>query len=123
MTVKGIAIHPDKRVVEVVVNGLADMQAVVGGLIEPVDLANGVTMYVNEEGGYLFTAEDVNWIASDVAGLGGRPEFMLRQPILGPVLLLGFDPASGEETDLPEQGRRWVRRVGREAGAILAAES
>lgn len=114
---KAIIIEPDKTVREVELEGLADMQAAVKGLIEPVDLKDGVTMYVNEEGNYQFGPTDVNWVACDVAGLGGRPDFMLVSPILGPVVLVGFDPASGETVDLPEKGRRWVQRVGREAGA------
>jgi hypothetical protein len=103
-SIKGIIIEPDKTVREVTIDGLDDMQAAVKGWIEPVDLNGGVTMLVNEEGPYQFTPEDANYMASDVAALGGRPEFMFGgPPLLGPVLLLGDGGA--EFADLPDQGR------------------
>ena len=113
--VKGIAIYPDKRVEDVTINGLSDGQAIVGGLIQPVTLKDGSTMYVNEEFLYSFGPDDVNWIASDVAGLGGRPEFMLRSPILGPVYIVGPIDGEGYDTDITDTARNWVTRVKREA--------
>jgi hypothetical protein len=118
LSIKGIAIWPDKTVREVTIDGLEDMQKIVKGLIEPIDLSDNVTMYVNEEGRYQFGFAQVNWMAADVCGLGRRPEFMFgRPPLLGPVLLVGHDRARGRDVDLPDEGRRWVQRVGREAGA------
>jgi hypothetical protein len=99
--------------------GSTTCQAIVKGLIEPVGLSNGVTMYVNEEGLYQFDNSDVNWVAADVAALGGVSRFMLGQPLLGPALLIGFDPESGDSADVPDVARRWCRRVGREAGAVF----
>lgn len=119
--VKGIAIYPDKRVEEITVSGLSDMQAVVDGYIEPITLKDGSTLYVNEEYLYRFGSPDFNSIASDVAGLGGRPEFMLRQPILGPALLVGPVDAEGNDTDVTATARRWVQRVAREASLKTAA--
>lgn len=119
---KAIAIYPDKRVEEVTISGYKDGQAIVGGYIEPVNLSDGSTMWVNEEYLYSFSPDDVNWIASDVCGLGGRPEFMLRQPILGPVYITGPADGEGNTTDVTDQARRWVQRVGREAGAKFAAK-
>ncbi len=112
MQKKGLAVYPDKRVEEVKVDGLADMQAVVGGLIEPVTLADGSTMYVNEEGRIF--GLPFNSIASDVAGLGGAVHVML-QGVVGPVLLLGPLDNLGDHTDLTDQVRVWVRRVAIEA--------
>jgi hypothetical protein len=123
---KAIAIEPvgtgraaGTKIREVTIGGLADMQAIVKGLIEPVDLSNGVTMYVNEEGLYQFEMTDQNWVAADVAALGGVARFMFGQPLLGPALLIGFDPESGDSADVPDVARRWCKRVGREAGAVF----
>lgn len=119
MTIDAIAIYPDKRIVPITLGGLDDYRAIVLGWIEPVDLSFG-TLWVNEE--FLlgqFGPEDVNWIASDVAGLGGRPDFMLRSPILGPVVLTGGTDREGETLGITEAGRKAVRRVGREAGGVF----
>jgi hypothetical protein len=114
---KAIAIYPDKRVEEIEVSELADYQAIVLGLIEAVGLADGSTMYVNEE--FLlgqFGPEDFNSIASDVCGLAGRPDLMLSG-ILGPVLVTGPIDDEGYDTDITEMARRWIHRVRREAVA------
>jgi Domain of unknown function (DUF3846) len=113
--INGVAIYPDKRIVEVIVSGLSDYQAIVDGYIEPVDLTFG-TMWVNEEFTYKFGPSDVNWIASDVAGMGGRHEFMLSYPILGPVLITGGTDPEGETLGITDVARRVIRAVGREAG-------
>ena len=117
--ITGIAIYPDKRVEEVELNDLKTYQDIVLGWIEAVRLKAG-TMYVNEE--FLlgqFGPEDYNSIASDVAGLGGRPDLMMTG-ILGPVVLVGHVDAEGWDEDVTEAGRKLVRRVGREAGMIPA---
>ena len=123
MSKRAIAIYPDKRLQELDIDDLKDMQAVVQGLIEPVTLRDGSTMYVNEEGLYQFGPEDVNWTAADVAGLGGRPEFMFGRPaLLGPVLFVGPVDEEGNDTDVTDTVRRWVRRVAQEAGAEWIGE-
>lgn len=121
-TVKAIIIHPDKRIIERTVSGLSDLQGVVGGSIEPVSLKGDVTMWVNEDYLYAFDNSEVNWIATDVCGLGGRPEFMFRQPIKGPVVLVG-PPVNGEDTDVTDDAKRWVQRVAREAGGKWSTAS
>lgn len=113
-TKKGIAIYPDKRVEEVEVFLLEDYQAIVNGYIEAVGLKSGDTMYVNEEYWYRFGPTDLNSIAMDVAGLGGRPDLMLNG-ILGPVVVLGPLDDEGNDTDISDQARRWIKRVAREA--------
>jgi hypothetical protein len=118
-TVKGIAIYPDKRVAEVELSDLADYQGIVEGWIEAVTLVDGSTLYCNEEYRYKFGPHEVNWIASDVASLGGRPHFLF-DPILGPVVIVGPPDDEGYDTDITDDARRWVRRVGREAGAVGA---
>lgn len=116
--VKGIRIAPDKTVTEIELITLHQYQAAVDGWIEAVGLTFG-TMYVNEEFTYKFGADDFNSIATDVAGLGGRPDLMLTG-ILGPVILVGFGDSEGYDTDVTVEGRQAVRRVGREAGMIPA---
>ena len=111
--VSGIAIYPDKRVEEVEISGLEEFQAIVDGLIEPVDLKFG-TMYVNEEFRYKFGPDDFNSIAADVAGLGGRADLLLFG-VLGPVVLVGGVDDEGYDLPVTEAGRAAVARVAREA--------
>ncbi len=115
-----IAIYPDKRVEDVHLpmppaSILKSLQEIVEGWIEAVGLSDGSTMYVNEEGLYRFGPEDFNSIATDVCGLGGRPDIMLGAGIRGPVAILGPLDADGYDTTVTDKARRWVRRVAREA--------
>ena len=48
--VKVLTVAVDGGVDVAVVNGLEDMQKLVGGMIEPVPVADGVEVFVNEEG-------------------------------------------------------------------------
>lgn len=112
----------DKRVIDRTIDGLADMQAIVGGYIEAVRLSDGSTLWVNEEFRLgQFGPDDFNSVASDVAGLGGRPDLLLGG-ILGDTFLTGPTDAEGNETDYTDTARRWVERVGREAGVVWTAE-
>jgi len=117
---RAIVIRRDKTLVERDLDGLQDMQSIVEGYIEAVRLLDGSTMWVNEE--YRlgqFGADDFNSIASDVAGLGGRPDLMLSG-IFGDVFITGPGTPKGDETDVTDQARDWVRRVAREAGGVWA---
>ncbi len=110
---KALHITTDKVVTEVEVSGLQEMQALVGGLIEPVELSDGSTMWVNEEG--LIFDLPPNSIASDVCGLGGRADLMITLGIRGNVFIEGPPDDEGDSTDVTDQARRWVQRVAREA--------
>ena len=112
-TVTVLVITPHKEVYETEISSLNDAQAIVGGLIEAVDLTFG-TMYVNEEFLYSFGPDDFNSIATDVTGLGGRPDLML-QGILGPVYIAGWTDEDGWDTNVTDQARRAIRRVAKEA--------
>lgn len=112
--IRGIAIYPNKTIAEVSLSGLKDYQTIVGGLIEPIGLRFG-TMYVNEEFTYKFTSEDVNWIASDVAGVGGAQGFLFN-PILGPVVVVGHLDDEGYDLSVNESGLRAIKKVAGEAG-------
>lgn len=112
--VKAIKISPDKTVTEVELNGLRDFQAAVEGYIECVTLKDGSGLFCNEDYRYQFSHDDFNSIATDVCGLGGRPDVML-QGILGPVVIAGPPDRRGDTTDVTDTARRWVKRVAREA--------
>ncbi len=86
--------------IEVVENtGLACLQSAVGGYIEAVHLGRVAVMYVNEEG-LLIGDIAPNPIATAIA-LQYNPG--LCHPILGDVIISGFDPATGEDCDFPDE--------------------
>jgi len=113
---KGIFIGSDKTL-RVQDFDYSALSAAVEGLIEPIELSDGSTMYVNEEYLYTFGADRFNSIAGDVCGLGGQPHFMLRQPILGNVVVVGPLDDEGDDTDVTDAARGWIVRVAREAGS------
>lgn len=98
---------------------LRQLQEGVGGWIEAVSLpsfiprANRATAYVNEEG--KLEGLPINRRATDfmVPGVG----LMWGDYIAGPFIVVGFDPSSGDETDVPESIIRRVRLIEREAGS------
>lgn len=113
--IKGIAIYPDKRVVEVQLSNLKDYQEIVDGHIEAVRFRDGATMYVNEE--FLlgqFGPDDFNSIAGDVCGLNGRPDLMLSG-ILGPVVVVGPVDREGYDMDITPEMVNSINRVKAEA--------
>jgi hypothetical protein len=95
---------------EVVENtGLACLQSAVGGYIEAVHLGRVAVMYVNEEG-LLIGDIAPNLTATKIA-LQYIPN--LYHPLVGDVIICGFDPSTGEECDFPEQ-------IGEDAVMIVA---
>lgn len=85
---------------EVVANtGLACLQEAVGGYIEAVHLGSVAVMYVNEEG--LLIGDIAPNICATKIALRYNPG--LCHPILGDVIISGFDPSTGEDCDFPEQ--------------------
>jgi hypothetical protein len=120
LTVRGLIIRPDKTIVETTFRGLADYQAAVGGYIEAIYLSDGTTtLYCDEE--YLIKGLaqlEFNSIATDVAGLGGRPD-ILFSGVLGPVVIVGPPNQEGETTGITGQARSWVKRVAEEAGGVF----
>ena len=88
---------------EVVTNtGLACLQCAVGGHIEPVLLGSVAIMYVNLWQGLLIGDIAPNLIATKIA-LQYNPG--LCHPIVGDVIICGFDPSSrvSSECDFPEE--------------------
>ena len=86
---------------EVVENtGLACLQEAVGGYIEAVHLGSVAVMYVNEEGLLIGDiARNHNLSATKIA-LQYNPG--LYHPIVGDVIITGFDPSTGEDCDFPD---------------------
>jgi len=92
--------------------GLASLQAAVGGFIEAVRLGNDAIMYVNEEG--LLLGLPHNHVATSLY----RQFYpaILRQEIVGDVIIVGVDPETGEERDYPDL-------IGEEAAFIAAGHN
>lgn len=109
--VKGLKITAEGELSEVKINGLDDLQEAVGGLIEGVYLNDGGTMWVNEE--FLLNGSAPNYFASDVAGLGGRPDLLLCL-VRGDVVIVGPADRAGDETNILETTRRLVMKVASE---------
>jgi len=77
--------------------GLASLQEAVGGFIEAIHLGDAI-MYINEEG--LLHDLPHNDVATKI-----YHQFypsILRPTIVGNVIIVGFDPETGEERDHPE---------------------
>lgn len=109
---KGVKITTDKQVTDVDCNNLADYQAVVGGLIEPLPLPRfGGDVILNEEGKLI--GLPFNSIATDVALLSGGLD--PRDVIVGDVVVMGPVDGRGEMTDVTDKARRAIARVAREA--------
>lgn len=121
--IRGLIIQPDKTMTFTILTKYEDYRDIVKGYIEPVTLwddhAVQGTMWVNEE--FLlgqFGPDDYNSIASDVCGLGGRPDLMFSG-ILGPVVVVGPVDKDGYDTDLTPTAFSWIMRVGHEADGKL----
>ena len=86
--------------IEVVANtGLACLQEAVGGYIEAIHLGRDAVMYVNEEG-LLIGDISPNLIATNIARKFSPG---ICHPIVGDVIICGFDPSTGEECDFPDE--------------------
>jgi hypothetical protein len=94
---------------------LKTLQEAVGGWIEAVSVpscikgADRATAYVNEEGKLL--GLPVNYRATDFM----LPLLGIYDCICGPLVLAGFDPATGEHAVLPPSVARRARLIESEA--------
>ncbi len=75
---------------------LSSMQSLVGGLIQPIDLAEDVTMWVNEEG--LLLDLDYNTLATSFCAIYGIDTY-----ICGDVFLTGGTDANGNTLPLKKE--------------------
>jgi hypothetical protein len=99
-------------------DSLGQLQALVGGYIEPIGVPDFIpgaeygTAYINEEG-KIFGLEP-NMRATDfmVPGIGLSP----RDYIVGNMVLLGYNPHTGENADVPEGMVKRAKLIEEEAG-------
>ena len=121
-TIRGVWIKRDKEVTPISYprddsddTSLRVLQECVAGLIEPVRLAYGGTMYVNDSYRFHFGPDDFNSIASDLAGFCGRPDLMLSG-ILGDVAVVGQVDYEGYDTSISDKMLEVIRKITHEAG-------
>jgi hypothetical protein len=90
--VKALLIPTIGPVTEIQQRGLADLQALLHGPVEglPVDGQDDVAAYVNEHG------------LLDALPDNPRATRLLSLSIKGPAVLCGFDPATGQQTPIPD---------------------
>jgi hypothetical protein len=96
--------------------GLRELQAVVGGNIEAAPADESVTLWINEDGKGLDLpanrlAMDV-WLRWDIY----RCMLVGGDWLAGNCVVTGGVGPDGETLDLPEEARRWVLTVARDAG-------
>ena len=114
---------------EVEVIGLADLQALVGGCIEPAGwvFEDSPTLYVNDEGkanGML--PNRAVYVTAEEAGSrkwdgGVWEEGEVFDILYGPIVAIGFNPATGEDRDItPEEADRVRERF---SGSVEADNS
>jgi len=81
---------------------LAGMQAIVNGLIERIELAEGIDLWINEEG--VIIGAPANRVITTSRGY--------RSPIRGDFFVCGVDYETGESTSLTaEQVAEWLPRL------------
>lgn len=85
---------------------LSFLQQAVGGYIEPVDLWDNITMYVNEEG------KVYNLLYNPVATVIAHNASAINifDYIYGDVVLIGFDPESGDTVGLTQNQINFIIR-------------
>lgn len=97
-----------------------DLRGVLGGWLEAAPADEHVTIWVNEEGKLL--GLPVNRLAMDVWIRWDVHHCMLvgRDWLAGNVVVTGGAGRRGETLPLPDDARRWVLLVARDAGAEIA---
>jgi hypothetical protein len=84
------------------VRSLYDLQRLVGGMVEAVDLPgrNGLVMWADEEG--IIKGSPVNELATTIVDTYARERgFVLGQTFHGDVAFCGYEPVGGEK-DVPD---------------------
>lgn len=98
----GLRIDDEARLTEVRWNrgqALAPLQQAVGGLVDVVELAPGLDMWVNDDGAMY---AEINGPATRLARLRG----LRHQPYWGPVVITG--QKDGEAVGLPAAVQAWL---------------
>ena len=111
---KGVVVTPTGTVKIVAIGEnphsttLADLQACVGGLIEPVYLDGGAVMYLNEEGllrGFWPNAWAIAYATKNSALK--HTEFYL----VGTVVVVGDEDEEGNVSDAPAELLQWAEKI------------
>lgn len=83
-------------------NALSVLQGAVGGNIEALPfLRDDVTCYINEDGKYVCRDEDDRIAVNRRATLLLKSLLFPGDFIAGPLVIVGFNPSTGEHTELP----------------------
>lgn len=126
--VKALLITTDKRIVEVSINDLTDyyehMQC---DFVDVVDLSDARsrqdvgTMWVDDE--FIYKQTAVNSIATDLAGMLGRVDLLMRG-IKGNVIVTGPPDRNGETTSVTSRHLvATLFRICSEAGGVWEGEA
>lgn len=111
---RAVHITTGKRLAWVDADDLAAMQALVGGLIQRLELRDGCSLYVNEEGKIERLA--FNSIGTDLALLNGL--IFPTDAVVGDVFVTGPGDGEGGDLDLTEDRKtfRQLKLIAGEAG-------
>lgn len=85
------------ELIDIAENELRMLQNAVDGLIQPVDLTNEITMWVNEEG-LLRSDLNINYLATAFM----QEMFEATVPIMGDIVFTGAPNEQGETTGLQQ---------------------
>lgn len=102
------------EVIDIAEDGLRKLQNAVGGLIQPVDFGNEVTMWVNEEG-LLIEGMVPNWIATNLA-----LEIGYETPMMGDVVFTGGTDEDGDTMALSEQASYELQQIANRVRKLLS---
>jgi hypothetical protein len=102
--VLALAVDANGEVAEVGL-GLKDLQTAVGGLIQPIDIADDLTMWVNEEF-LLFSEPQPNFVASGFFTFVGG-----TYNIHGTVVFTGGTDAEGKTLPLSADNASAIHRI------------
>lgn len=109
MPLKMLVIEPDGTCREVEISDgddrLPDMQNLIDGFLEKIDLNGALGMYVHEDGQPLDL--DLNPLATAIARTSGTP---LPLVLRGTALLFGGWDANGDEQSVSDATIEWLRR-------------
>lgn len=93
-----ITTKAEVKILDIESNTLSQLQNAVDGLIQPIDLEAGITMWVNEEGLFRNDLE-----ANDIATGLYAQMFQITNPIIGDVVFTGGTDEEGDTLGLADE--------------------
>lgn len=110
---RAVVIRPNEAAQAVTIErGLEPLQEIVGGMIEALPMPDwrmdgqtdraDATCYVNEEGKFVCVDENGVPKINMTGTIFMLPNLWKGDYIVGPLILCGFNPAKGENEDLPD---------------------